>query len=252
MDGLISGLLVLPSRPFTDQYLLPIYIVLYDLLNDDDEEIRTLCCETASTLLSDLGVIKPGVSLLPQAASESLLNYLVTTFRNNDTLIVTAFNRLLGQTIRLGTAVESIPASALLTEYRKASTVLFEEERQNLFVDDTREAARWAASVVKLDLSRSTRGEQLLSLLVGWTSEGLDALIEAAGSGEVDGVLGWSSRGETYVLGIRVLCAAQVLIERGDRVEDLRQKTGVLLRRCIDNLLAEGWVAVLKRLEKIE
>ena len=104
------------------------------------------------------------------------------------------------------------PVVDLSLEARTTSTVVFVEERQNLYIDTVSEAEDWAQLLCCLD--HNAWHPRLASELEIWTMEGLAHILEILQNG-IDGALSPTSKPEVFTLYTRVLLAAKVLIMRG-------------------------------------
>ena len=99
----------------------------------------------------------------------------------------------------------------LSLEARATSTVVFVEERQNLYIDTVSEAESWAELLSRLDLDAWP--PSIASALEIWTVEGLAHILDIL-ENSIDGALGPTSQPEVFTLFTRVLLAAKVLILR--------------------------------------
>jgi hypothetical protein len=155
--------------------------------------------------------------LVPLLASQSLAEHLVRQFPDSSKLYVEAIRRLTGDN---SSSNGSASFAAAFAAASHVDTALFVKERQNLFVDDAREARVWSWVLIHLaaPLSLSVASE-LRDVTVGfarWVAEGLELLTEMA-EREKDGPLGWTSKTEVFPLGLRVVYGAEVLLEWGLR-----------------------------------
>ncbi|PLB40291.1 THADA/TRM732 family protein [Aspergillus candidus] len=211
------GRVLRPARmsPRTEDVFLDVYLILYDMLNDDDEELRDLAASTASWVLSCSSVSPAkSISLSPLNASRLLSEFIATNYRDSQLLNTRVLRYVLGQEPRLGSAVSGtklVPVADVAAELQKESTVLFEEEKQNLFIDEVREIDVWTG--VLSSLTKDACAEGSIRDLCGWVSEGLECLAKAAteASGH-DGLIGWASKPEMYALGVRVISLAGVFV----------------------------------------
>ena len=103
------------------------------------------------------------------------------------------------------------PVADFSLEARTTSTVVFVEERQNLYIDTVSEAESWAGLLLQLD--PDAWPSRLASDLEIWSVEGLEHIIEILQEG-VDGALNLTSKLEVFTLFTRVLQAAKVVIMR--------------------------------------
>lgn len=219
--------------------LFGVYIALYDLLLDDDEDVRDEAAAVASTFLStstNLADI-PNILLMPPAASWGLLQYFKTELNESAVLFAEAAYRLTSSRSlfkrepvqiaalkfhdvqaknSLGKALDidklllaSIrPVREMMQEARRQDNALFAEEKQNLFIDPVREAENWA--VILMSGTQLEKVVSMISVIDNWTMRGLEVLIEIAN--EEDGPLGWSTKPDVFTLGMRILLAAKVQV----------------------------------------
>lgn len=216
------------------------YIALYDLLLDDDEDVRDKAAGVTSSFLSTSigGAEIPKVSLMPPVASSSILKYVKTELNESVFLFAEAASRLTGtgslfrcgplETARprasdyetnnnTGKAsdtewIPSVcirPAPEMMRKARRQDTALFAEEKPNLFTDPVKEAENWA--LVLMDINPLGQVVSIISAIENWTIHGLEMLVEIADS-EEDGPLGWTIKPDVFSLGMRILLAAEVQI----------------------------------------
>ncbi|KAJ5613333.1 hypothetical protein N7510_006527 [Penicillium lagena] len=214
--GSFSKILRVPNcPPRIDPILLDIYLALYDMLNDDDEELRDMAAATASWALSYSSVSpNAAVTLGPLNASALLAAFIADNFAESPTLTENVVRYITGQQPRIsGSDSRSrlLPVSDIVAEHRKESTVLFMEEKQNLFIDGVREVDVWAPALLRL--KESAYKESVVRDLSCWASQGLVYLTELANeSAGQDGLLGWISKPETFTVGVRLIGIASVLV----------------------------------------
>ncbi|KAL8806723.1 MAG: hypothetical protein Q9182_001120 [Xanthomendoza sp. 2 TL-2023] len=225
VDSLTAYLCTLDDMPSETEILserVDLLLILYDSLLDDDEDVRDTGAATVSKLLSsttskdDIDIVR--VPLMVPAARHRLLDFLKQHCSRSSILWLEAVQRL------VGTDGSEEPLSspdqppqgpifaspgALLQKLKVDDTALFVEERQNLYIDEAHEAGVWREVLLSLESSAIEPGT--LRRLWDWATEGLDALIEVA-KREMDGPLGWTSKPETFTLGVRILNAAEALI----------------------------------------
>lgn len=232
----------------TDAALLDVYLVLYDMLNDDDEELREIAATSASWALSYSSVSPTSaLALGPLNASELLATFITEHYSDSVYFARRVIRYLTGQESRIsGSDNQSslVPVSVLMAQHCQESTVLFVEEKQNLFIDEVREVDVW--SRVLLQLKRNAYPETLIRQISSWTSEGLDHLLvllnQDSGS---DGLLGWTSKPESFTLGVRVISIAASLASESFNVPEALDVGQLTLRRQIQDLLDVGQKASL-------
>lgn len=169
------------------------------------------------------------LSLSPPAAKKGWLEFLREGHCRSMLLCVESVRRLTGMELALDPASINIqengpqitkgksvlhlrPVVDLALEARTISTVVFVEERQNLYIDTVSEAEAWAELLFRLEADAWP--SSLASELEVWTMEGLAHILETLQEG-IDGALSSTSTPDIFALFTRVLLAAKVLIMRG-------------------------------------
>ncbi|KAF1961684.1 HEAT repeat protein-like protein [Byssothecium circinans] len=194
----------------SESLLLGLAFVLYDMLNDDDDEIRDIASVATSRLIQAHSLnlaFSASKPLVPVLASHRLAKFLIRTFATSPFLYKEAIRRLTGTPSRA--LLFSTPFADVFAQTREEDTALFATENQNLYKDDTLDAALWTR--VLSSLPANTVPESLRSCLISWVIEGLEVLTNTA-QAETDGALGWTAKSEVFTLGMRVFCAADVLL----------------------------------------
>jgi len=176
--------------------MLDLHLVVYDQVNDDDDDIRDIAAHTVSFLLDNSSA---QTDMIPPFAGSCLSSTLVRRYKDSTHLARRAADRL-----RVG----SLTVSDILLGETKDSA-LFAEEKQNLFIDPAREAKTW--SMILSNLSPHAFDDSTIKDLSDWTVSGLDALTTRI-SGGLDGPLGWTREPDIFVLGLRIIYASEVLI----------------------------------------
>ncbi|OAX82402.1 hypothetical protein ACJ72_03248 [Emergomyces africanus] len=226
------------------------------MLNDDDEEIRYLAAQAGSILFSlEFDNTNQTTALLPLAASSKLVDILADDFTDSSTLCAEAMGRFLGLPINLLGAkakdtISLTPVSRLLAEFQTESTVLFQEERQNLFVEDVREVETWAKVLSRLVVV--PRNSNFALQFYSWVADGLCTLAEETAEASRDGVLGWISHPDVFTLGIRVILGAKILLLAS--LSETLVLDKFLIRQRLENLWKEGqknemhhcWLSLLR------
>jgi hypothetical protein len=188
------------------------------MLNDDDDEIRDAAASTASWILSRSSVSPDAdVTLAPLNASALLADFIIDNYPESPVLGQRVLLYLTGQEPRISGIDKPRPlvaVSDLITEHRQESTVLFEEEKQNLFIDDVREVEIWSRALTRL--RQSAYRDSPVHEISSWANEGLLYLHSLVGPGtQPDGLLGWVSKPEIFNLGFRVIAIASALNSEG-------------------------------------
>ena len=235
----------------TDSGLLGIYLTIYDILVDDDEDIRNQGASIVSWILSDptldtdTGEMQ-NLSLMPLTAKSRLLSFVKSGYVDSVVLCVEAVQRLTGtppfiyrsgngNSLDETTNLQLPPVGSLLQEVGQEDTTLFIEEKQNLFKDDVDNAEQWAS--VLRSLSSRAIPLTVASQVETWVLHGLLVLVDTA-SNERDGPLGWTSKPAVFTLGMRVILGAQVVLHwAGNGVIISKYDT---LRNLLEKLIEVG------------
>ncbi|EME84523.1 uncharacterized protein MYCFIDRAFT_214770 [Pseudocercospora fijiensis CIRAD86] len=212
-----------------DNAFLGLCIATYDLLNDDEEDIRLQAAQIAGRIL-EAAHTNPAQRLdfEPIVASQKLLGFCLRRWKASSKLASVTLYRAFG----IGLA-GTRPVTEQLEAATSADTALFAEEKQNLYIDEAKEARIWSQAVQRVDASIIPK--TAITRLGEWTAAGLDALTEQA-KGHPDGALGWSTIDTVFTLGLRVVYGAEVvfgLAMKGVRVpvppSELRKKLFICL-----------------------
>ena len=227
---------------------------LYDSLLDDDEDVRNTGAATVSNLLASIAAQDDNaalqIPLMVPAASHQLLEFLKARFRNSSAFWAEAVQRIIGKQTRLQQLPGFPSPRTSLERLKPEDTTLFVEEKQNLYIDEAKEAGIWLD--VFLSVDSAAIETETLRKLERWTLEGIDALIETA-STEFDGPLGWTSKPEVLTLGVRILHAAHALMHYSRN--DSLCVDGSGLRTRLKNMLVVGeqsqingtWMRMIRR-----
>ena len=239
----------------TNHMLLGVYFALYDALIDDEEDVRDQASAVVSSLLSDSSV--PGnsgksisLSLSPLAANLRLLQFIVLEYETQPPLWAEVVNRTTGAYLPAtispseAPALQLHPAKASLKEAMRPDNALFAEEKQNLFVDDVKEAELWARALQDIYPTIDLRTKQTLE---NWTFAGISALASTA-QGQIDGPLGWTSKPEVFTLGMRVILTAKVVLRDPSVVVGGPSPAGKQCREALTSFLTVGMETLVHEL----
>lgn len=193
--------------------LIP-FSILYDFLNDDEEEIRDLAASTTSFVLtSAAGGVE--LQLCPLAACHRFSDYLGQVYSNKDEFHIITFSRLMFSTTVEIDDLDEFAALASCHSVKQqldlatqVSYELFEEEKQNLYLDIVREIYVWHSVLVKV--SRTGIKDDILLTVGDWALEGLRELTTTLPSLN-DGTFGVLSKLETICLFVRVIKVADLV-----------------------------------------
>lgn len=243
LHALRSILTKVPSSKATRAVILGLSLVLYDLLNDDDDEIRDVAARTTGFLLRAQGY--PSFKdTVPVLSSYRLALFLCRAFDSSSSsgheLATQALRRLTNPTPERSPLFHT-PFAQIFAQERQEDTALFAQEKQNLYKDDVLDAMLW--SRVLLRVSRSNVNATLRAGLAKWVADGLGVLRQTAGE-EGDGALGWSSKAEVFTLGMRVIYGAEIVMGWGDVKErgDVMVALGKFLQVARDSAVHGLWI----------
>lgn len=245
------------KAPLVEKVYLEIYLILFDMLSDDDEDLRDVAAGTASWVLSYSSVApSKAVALSPLNASQLLADFMVDNYSDSQLLSTRTISYITGQEPKISGSVEPTKLAtveAQIAELRKESTILFEEERQNLFIEEIREVDIWSDRL--LSLQESAFSERIVQETSKWVSDGLSYVAEiVSDESGTDGLVGWASKPETFTLGVRLISLAAVLVSEeftasrylSEDQSALREKLQKLLSNGESALLHENWIARIR------
>lgn len=211
---------------FQDDNRLELLSIVYDYLNDDDEDIRSSACIMAARLCGPATTISPVTSILSAAASrEGLRNRIAESFQqaNQGNLQLECIRHVLGLRMevhrsRLGKALardlQIYTVKMQLDDIIATATDLFAEEKQNLYVDEVMEIRAWAQIARGLQITTDFR-----EFLSTWVKDGLYAFLEYF-SKPIDDIVEASVNFELLL--IRVITLARILGDYVRVLEELR------------------------------
>ncbi|KAF2763505.1 hypothetical protein EJ05DRAFT_41398 [Pseudovirgaria hyperparasitica] len=251
LDGL-QNIWTQPGNGF-DKARLSLMFATYDALKDDDDEIRDVASGVAARILASPQRMQVRKQV-PLIASARLAQYMARQYSTSSDLFYGALWRLLGLDSRDGAAAMK-PFLETYAQVRAIDSTLFAKEKQNLFADDSRETSIWSRVLVAADAKAIP--PDLAAVLTTWTMDGLGALTQAARD-EYDGPLGWTSKPEVFVLALRVIYAADVLLQWREKTTKVGRKGSEIKQALAEfKTAAEGsavhealTIAVDKTLEK--
>jgi len=156
--------------------------VLYDLLNDDDDEIRGKAAEVAAAFHQyshDSIRSGPAIVLCALASRQQLRSHGLRAFRESEMLSLECVRRILGimpwrssKHLKMD-IIRYIQRNSIGRQIKElicASNDLFAEEKQNLYVDEVAELKAWAQVLVDLECGMSC---DLVKTLSEWADDGL-------------------------------------------------------------------------------
>jgi hypothetical protein len=210
----------LAQHSSAEQLFRSLCLSVYDLLNDDDEEIRIEAAKSAHKILSADTASLVGGPTVPLVATQQLAELLTRRWPESSELFETAISRAF---VVSSQDVKSVEQQ--LQSFDKAEYALFAEEKQNLYIDDVRETRIWAK--VAMHVPASVAQEGTAPSLIKWTVDGLTAL-KSKFEVSIDGPLGWSTNDSAFLLGLQVVHAAEVLLQLTEQGVSLPVEPSVL------------------------
>ncbi|KAL7937700.1 putative death-receptor fusion protein domain-containing protein [Trichoderma chlorosporum] len=197
----------------TSEEYLPVIIALYDAINDDDDEVREAGSTAARNIL--------GQNLAPLEASARLLQWLAQHFGSSADFKAIVAGRVTGHRASIAGDQPWGSPGAQLDAALRSDDSLFAVEEQNLFIDEVREANRWAAVFQNLEWDdRRPEDGKVLDRLDAWICDGLaemQLLVK-----QEDGPLGWASNPHVFAISTSILRGA-VTLKRNHGTAKLRQ-----------------------------
>ena len=221
-------------RPTAAPEVFELFPMLYNLLVDDDEDVRECGAKAVSSFISKFEAKETGksisLSLSAPAARSRLLKYLVDSYPTSTSLLIESIWKMTGtvkyldvrqRVAMMGTydpqhktpigGLQLKSVSSLLAAALREQNVIFEEEKQNLYIDCVSETKSWTD--VALAVDQVTWSAEVVAELRGWTVEGLLCLTEALTIRE-DGPLGFTSKEDVFILFIKVVLTARLLLRQ--------------------------------------
>lgn len=198
------------------QKKIHLYSLLYDFLNDDDEEIRALAASTTSYILSAAaGGVNLQLSSL--ASCHQLSAFMAKSFSSKDEFHLLALSRIMLPTAIVFDELTSFAAivshhsvRVQLNFARQESHDLFEEERQNLYLDDVSEIETWHLALGKV--APSWIDDDVRELVEEWALNGVRELAIAL-PGLSHGPFGTLSKIKMLTLFLRVIQTTDLCLE---------------------------------------
>lgn len=222
--------------------VLGLGLILYDLLSDDDDEIRDAAALATSTFLSAQTRTKVAPTV-PILATQVLLIQLLSIFPASTQLAIHALRRLTDTPSP--TSLFATSFAEILDEVLTPSTALFAQEKQNLFKDDVLDALSWSRVLSSVSPSAIS---SVSDSAATWTANALSTL-SAKYTDETDGALGWASKSEAFAWLVRVVCLADVVLQSSAKGKgDVK----IGLRKFADAMgKGEGHGVLRKRVEAV-
>lgn len=197
--------------------------------------MRNIAAAAACNILHSANPANHTHDLIPLPAGSRLAEFLCRRFKANSRLAEEAISRLTGSVVGKSENWKSV--NDVLSQCSKQDTALFVQEKQNLFIDEAREARLW--SQVLMQMSEKAVSPEVVNTLATWVADGLDTLTSAL-EPEADGPLGWKRRPEVFVLGLRVVLSTDVLLDLCRKSSKKMPVAPMEIRAKLARLLVEG------------
>lgn len=215
-------------------YFLPSFFSLYDTLNDDDEDIRSLSANTVGYHLSQ--------SFEPLEAKMELLDWLREHYEDSSVFAWNVIVRMTQDNPHIYTT-GTLGLVSAEKQYAKAmefDDALFMEEDPNLFVDEVREVEIWASLFVRVVTKRvsgyrpQNHNPWMVchAMLADWVLAGLKNLNSLLI--KEDGPLGWTSNPATFAVSMRICICARALLR--NEIEDFMDPKMTLSDDTLDSI----------------
>ena len=164
--------------------------ILYDQLNDDDEDIRSIAQETAYCVMGNAASKRQwALPVSSLAARRQLVGFLAVRNCEDLRLVRLCLLHLAGNS--LGEVLPSqvtvnmifgVSVAERLEVICSSMDDLFAEERQNLYVDELEEIEVWSELLHRCRFS--TLPQRWMQVILNWTSNGLDVVMTTVQSGK--------------------------------------------------------------------
>ena len=206
---------------------LKLHLLLQDVLDDDDEEIRLLAAFSVANILRLENNSKQTNVATPSLAKTQHCEYLVRVYSREEecsSLLFYLVAKLTGGNTALAIdrlQLRSLPAQSRLDHILNRPLALFDQEDQNLYRDQTLEyayCARMIGALIPEIWNREGNSELLLGHLSRWAMECLHTLTvnfeHRKGSSQLalEGPLGWTYNKDAFALAYSVVRSAKLLL----------------------------------------
>jgi len=231
-------------------------LLLYDCLNDDDEDTRLEAAAIVPDALKIAGMGRGTESAMPLLSSYKIAKAMTCLLPESVALAVDCMERITGTNITIVSAREIKGSTSAEDQFReccalKTSGKLFQVEKQNLYRDDVRETEFWSNVLGKMRLRDTT----CLDWLRQWVETGLRAirseLVVFRREENAPHWPDWMLKDEFGLLFHRIMnaahavCSGDSFLKAGQELLDLglpwdlEQKLSVTLDRCVQGRLSK-------------
>lgn len=215
-------------RPLPTIAELPVLMACYDVLNDDDENIREIGSEIIMNIF--------GEDCVACKAQETLMKQMALIFHNELSFAKEAKLRIMGIGGNKPGDLGPLLAGALVND-----EALFMEEEQNLYVDEVSEFTKWTRLIM---YKQGSIWDSLAEDLKGFVESNAPKLWDMLD--KVDGPYGAISKPEVFTLCAKVVRITSCLIQRRkreikeDRAGPTTQESKRSLEVAVDAFVIKG------------
>lgn len=224
---------ILPMKPeLPSAHVSGISFIIYDMTNDDDDEIRYIGAESTvqmHMLSRSLDNQEDDQAPTPPVARQIICTYLSNTGHTSPRVVLEALRRCSGTNFERSEEVGSV--KAMLEGISDEKNALFAVEKQNLYVDAVRDTKNWSRVLKSARVHCLNR--DILSRFTTWCLAGLDTL-RLGSRNEKDGPLGWSSKAEVFSLGMQVIHSTDVLLDWRSKTMRVPVKSQEIRQQLVD------------------
>lgn len=194
-----------------DPICLDLLTIVYDQLNDDDEEIREIAQDNARRALSKVDDSQGPIRLCSLAARELLLRYIVRLYGRGAILPRIALARMSGSVPRTDLP-EGLLHRSVETSLRviiSSMNDLFAEEKQNLYTDELDELKKWSEVLRGCDMP-----SDMWMQAARWCRSGIEVLLIMDSVPSIADRSSSTAMGLTYNIDVLGLCMRVVLLSQ--------------------------------------
>ncbi|ETN39727.1 uncharacterized protein HMPREF1541_05953 [Cyphellophora europaea CBS 101466] len=232
---------------------LHLLMILYDELNDDDEEIREVA---QSTALKAFAILRGGdssaIRLCALSARQLLLRLLPQSYGNNPAFLSLAMSRVVGVPaveVHHGSNLFNRSLGDRVGRVLTGMNNLFAEERQNLYVDELQEIADWSCTLQ--ECNDKAFSPNLWSEAARWSVTGIEYLRSTPSirSGGSEGLktVGLTFNSDILELCMRVIHLSKALVSFNVKAADQASAQEVMaLREALVSQLS-AWQRTLHK-----
>ena len=201
---------------------LDFLLIVYDLLQDDDEEVRSTASQIVSRLVVFQNLDASSCQVLCSlAATERLVRFITKIHHNDYQLAKVACKRLLGSDHDTVRFCHRNTVLVIFTRIQRRANELFAEEKQNLYIDEVRNAKIWFRVLQSTGVKRLPL--PMRHAIEDWVEHGLQHLkvvMKTHCDGTATASMGLTFDFETLLLCIRLILLARIF--QSDSHDELR------------------------------